>query len=165
MPNTEAAEFEVAETESMEKLSAEYRQFLLSRKVWTQAIHRLETERTRLLERVDVSQPDLRNRDWLRLLQIEHEVAMYEICLDRVHERAELCEGVESPEIAERRERFYRLMRGLAKAGNDRAGMKHRDAYIGCVEGEQGWSPERWASEMEAVALEARKQLVAAIAA
>jgi len=160
MPN-----HEIGETEAEEELTAEYRQLLLSTKVWTQAIRRLEGERARLLDAVDAAQPDLRSSIELRLLKIDHEIAVYEICMDRVHERAELCEGVESPLVSERRERFYRLMRGLAKAGNDRAGLKHRDAYIGCVEGEEGWSPERWAAEMEAVTLDARKQLVAAIGA
>ena len=146
-----------------EELTAEFREFLLSRKVWTQALRRLDGERKRLLQVVDVAKPKPQSSVWIRLMQIEHETAMYEICLDRAHERAELIEGIETPQVSERRERFYRLMRGLAKAGNERAEMGGWEPTIGVTEGHEGWTPDRWVAGMQTVASEARKLLVATI--
>ena len=146
-----------------EELTAEFREFLLARKVWTQALQRLDKERKRLLKAVDAGKTDTKSTLWIRLMQIEHETAMYEICLDRAHERAELIEGIETPEVVQRRERFYRLMRGLAKAGNERADMGTRELPIGCVEGQEGWTPDHWVAGMQSVASEARKLLVATI--
>ena len=75
--------------EPRQEASPELRDLLLSRKVWTQAIERLGREKGRLTEVAEVAEPEASNRVRLRLAQIDHETAMYEICIDRVQERAE----------------------------------------------------------------------------
>ena len=94
----------------------------LYRKVWRKTIDRLRQERLKLLAVVRGGN-DPERKSTLRLMQIAHEMEMFEMCIDRANERLELLEGRVDPEREVQRERYLRLMAGLAKASNDAADL------------------------------------------
>jgi hypothetical protein len=130
----------------------------LYRKVWRQAILRLRQERLELLALVRGGN-DPERRSTLRLLQIAHELEMFEMCIDRANERLELLEGRVDPEREVQRERYLRLMAwlakaSLAKASNDAAGQGIRRGCFDCgseKEEEHGWR-DRWEFELGSMA-------------
>ena len=132
----------------------------LYRKVWRQAILRLRQERLKLLALVGGGN-DPERRSTLRLLQIAHELEMFEMCIDRANERLEILEGRVDPEREVQRERYLRLMAWLAKASmekasNDSAGQgTRRDCFdFGSEkekEEEHGWR-DRWEFELGSMA-------------
>jgi len=121
----------------------------LYRKVWRQTIQRLRQERLKLLIIVRGGS-DLERKATLRLMQIAHEVEMYEMCIDRANERLEVLEGRTDPEREVQRERYLRLMAGLAKASNDAADLGISRDYLdlgGATQEESPWE-DRWESEL-----------------
>ena len=121
----------------------------LYRKVWRQTIERLRQERLKLLAVVRV-ETDPERKVVLRLMQVAHELEMFEMCIDRANERLELLEGRVDAEHEVQRERYLRLMAGLAKASNDAADLGISRDYFdfgGQKEEEHAWG-ERWESEL-----------------
>jgi len=121
----------------------------LYRKVWRQTILRLRQERLKLLVEVrNGSDPE--RKVTLRLMQIAHEMEMFEMCIDRANERLEILQGRMDPEREVQRERYLRLMAGLAKASNDAADLGiSRDYFDFGGQKQQGdeWE-DRWESEL-----------------
>ncbi len=121
----------------------------LYRKVWRQTIQRLRQERLRLLTDLR-SGPDPERKATLRLMQIAHELEMFEMCIDRANERLEVLEGRVDPEREVQRERYLRLMAGLAKASNDAADLGISRDYLdigGAKQADHEWD-YRWESEL-----------------
>ena len=121
----------------------------LYRKVWRQTILRLRQERLKLLVEVrNGSDPE--RKVTLRLMQIAHEMEMFEMCIDRANERLEILQGRMDPEREVQRERYLRLMAGLAKASNDAADLGiSRDYFDFGGQKQQGdeWE-DRWEYEL-----------------
>ena len=143
----------------------------LYRKVWRQAILRLRQERLELLALVrDGNDPE--RRSTLRLMQIAHELGMFEMCIDRANERLEILEGRVDPEREVQRERYLRLMAwlakaSLAKASNDAAGQgikRDRFDFGGEKEKEEehGWR-DRWEFELGSMAANELRSLAGTI--
>jgi hypothetical protein len=121
----------------------------LYRKVWRQTIQRLRQERLKLLAVVRGG-ADLERSSTLRLMQIAHELEMFEMCIDRANERLEMLEGRVDPEHEVQRERYLRLMAGLAKASNDAADLGISRDYFdigGEKVTESDWQ-DRWENEL-----------------
>jgi hypothetical protein len=121
----------------------------LYRKVWRQTIQRLRQERLKLLIVVRGGD-DHERRATLRLMQIAHEMEMFEMCIDRANERLELLEGRTDPEREVQRERYLRLMAGLAKASNDAADLGISRDYFdigGEKQTESEWG-DQWENEL-----------------
>lgn len=121
----------------------------LYRKVWRQAIERLRHERLKQLVVVRTG-TDHESKAKLRLMQIAHELEMFEMCIDRANERLEILEGHVDPEREVQRERYLRLMAGLAKASNDAADLGiSRDYFdFGSQALEDASFGEQWESEL-----------------
>jgi hypothetical protein len=123
----------------------------LYRKVWRQALLRLRQERLKLLAVVR-SGADTERKATLRLMQIAHELEMFEMCIDRANERLELLEGRVDPEREVQRERYLRLMAGLAKASNDAADLGLSRNYFDfggeTAEVDENGLRDRWESEL-----------------
>ena len=125
----------------------------LYRKVWRQTILRLRQERIKQLA-VLRSGHDPERKATLRLMQIAHELEMFELCIDRANERLEILEGRVDPERAVQRERYLRLMAGLAKASNDAADLGFGRDYFdigGEKAGAREWD-DQWESELGSIA-------------
>jgi hypothetical protein len=121
----------------------------LYRKVWRQTIQRLRQERLKLLLVVRGGS-DPERKAALRLMQIAHELEMFEMCIDRANERLEVLQGRVDPEREVQRERYLRLMAGLAKASNDAADLGISRDYFGfggVKENENEWG-DQWESEL-----------------
>ena len=136
----------------------------LYRKVWRQAILRLRQERLKLLALVRGGN-DLERRSTLRLMQIAHELEMFEMCIDRANERLEILEGRVDPEREVQRERYLRLMAGLAKASNDAADLGlSRDYFdFGGTREEVEGSRDGWESELGSMAANELRSLAGTI--
>jgi hypothetical protein len=121
----------------------------LYRKVWRQALLRLRQERLRLLAVVRGG-GDTERKATLRLMQIAHELEMFEMCIDRANERLEMLEGRVDPEREVQRERYLRLMAGLAKASNDAADLGlSRDYFdFSGEEVDENGLRDRWECEL-----------------
>jgi len=125
----------------------------LYRKVWRLTILRLRQERLKLLALVRGG-ADPERKVTLRLMQIAHEMEMFEMCIDRANERLELLEDRVDPEREVQRERYLRLMAGLAKASNDAADLGiSRDYFDFGGQKQEGneWE-DRWESELGNIA-------------
>jgi len=121
----------------------------LYRKVWRQTIQRLRQERLKLLADLRGGY-DPERKATLRLMQIAHELEMFEMCIDRANERLEILEGRLDPEREVQRERYLRLMAGLAKASNDAADLGISRDYFGFggeKENVSEWG-DQWESEL-----------------
>ena len=123
----------------------------LYRKVWRQTILRLRQERLKLLVEVrNGSDPE--RKVTLRLMQIAHEMEMFEMCIDRANERLEILQGRMDPEREVQRERYLRLMAGLAKASNDAADLGLSRNYFDfggeTAEVDENGLRDRWESEL-----------------
>jgi len=132
----------------------------LYRKVWRQTILRLRQERLNLLFLVRGG-ADPERKMTLRLMQIAHEMEMFEMCIDRANERLEVLEGRVDPEREVQRERYLRLMAGLAKASNDAADMGiSRDYFdvVGAMNEESEWT-DHWESDLGNMASKERRAL------
>jgi hypothetical protein len=119
----------------------------LYRKVWRQTIQRLRQERLKLLADLRGGS-DPERKIMFRLMQIAHELEMFELCIDRANERLEILQGRMDPEREVQRERYLRLMAGLAKASNDAADLGISRDYFGFggeKETENDW---QWESEL-----------------
>ena len=136
----------------------------LYRKVWRQALLRLRQERLKLLAVVR-SGADTERKATLRLMQIAHELEMFEMCIDRANERLELLEGRVDPEREVQRERYLRLMAGLAKASNDAADLGiSRDYFdFGSQKQEDDEWEDRWESELGNIAANELRSLAGTI--
>ena len=132
-----------------DSVNTEAEKLELYRKVWRQAILRLRQERLKLLAVVRGG-ADTDRQATLRLMQIAHELEMFEMCIDRANERLELLEGRLNPEHEVQRERYLRLMAGLAKASNDAADLGlSRDYFDFGGEGvDENGIRDRWESEL-----------------
>jgi len=123
----------------------------LYRKVWRQALLRLRQERLKLLAVVR-SGADTQRKATLRLMQVAHELEMFEMCIDRANERLEALEGRVDPEHEVQRERYLRLMAGLAKASNDAADLGLSRDYFDfggeAAEIDENGLRDRWESEL-----------------
>jgi hypothetical protein len=121
----------------------------LYRKVWRQTIQRLRQERLTLLVVVRGGE-DRERKATLRLMQVAHEMEMFEMCIDRANERLEVLEGRTDPEREVQRERYLRLMAGLAKASNDAADLGISRDYFdigGEKQTENEWG-DQWENEL-----------------
>ena len=121
----------------------------LYRNVWRLTIQRLRQERLKLLV-ILRGDSDPERKATLRLMQIAHEMEMFETCIDRANERLELLEGRVDPEREVQRERYLRLMAGLAKASNDAADLGISRDYFdigGEKQAENEWG-DQWESEL-----------------
>jgi hypothetical protein len=136
----------------------------LYRKVWRQTILRLRQERLKLLAVVRAG-ADPERKITLRLMQIAHEMEMFEMCIDRANERLEALEGRVDPEREVQRERYLRLMAGLAKASNDAADLGiGRDYFdFGSQKQEDDEWEDRWESELGNIASDELRSLAGTI--
>ena len=86
------------------------------------------------------------------LMQIAHEMEMFEMCIDRANERLEILQGRMDPEREVQRERYLRLMAGLAKASNDAADLGLSRNYFDfggeTAEVDENGLRDRWESEL-----------------
>lgn len=137
----------------------------LYRKVWRQTIQRLRQERLKLLAEVRNGN-DPERKVTLRLTQIAHEMEIFEMCIDRANERLEiLLEGQSNPEREVQRERYLRLMAGLAKASNDAADLGIVRDYFdigGQKQEERDWE-NRWENELGNIAASELRSLAGTI--
>jgi hypothetical protein len=130
-------------------------------RTWEQAIVRLRRERTALLASL---RPHSGIKDHVaeyRLLKIDTEVTLYELCIDRVREQAEWRQGEPSPLREQQRERFYHLMASLAKAEIDRDDNALQVDFVSREGSENdSWSSQRWVTELETAATETLQKIV-----
>ena len=122
---------------------------------WQEAIDRLNHEKTSLLKELPEHGDEARQKSQLRLLAIEYEVEIYEMCIDRAHERHEIKNGWPSEHRETVRSRFYHLMGSLAKAENDLSNHVQRAEFVGDISEDQNWSPNRWVDELQEAASQA----------
>jgi hypothetical protein len=129
-------------------------------KTFQSALTRLRKERVELIRQVVAQQSDPKYVAARRQLVVEHEIAIYELCIDRALEHEEYLNARPVERRMQQRERFYRLMASLASAENQDSDGAQRIEFISGADENAAWDSHRWVDELHEAAKHARQDLI-----